>query len=401
MCAAAAEAQPGRAPQRPWWAELGSVLPRSVATAAKAARTRSADGPPPLSTNPLTWATLAVDELTVSAAYLLSRRSAEQVTADAVDDAEVAVHRLREAGIVDDPRLVHPAPPAPADARLTQRRRAGIEFEHLSLISSYRPPVDVPGVERWGSGEANRRIHAYLMRHGDRPRPWAVVLHGHRMGEPRDLRLLGSKRLQHDLGVDVAHLVLPMHGPRGREGRRPFPGVDPVANLLGMAQAVSDARTLLAWLRAHDTASHGLPIGVFGVSLGGHVAGLLAGLDDGLACVVAGVPTSDLSTMLADTMRSRWGDETVAASHVLDEASRTLSRLVSPLAFVPLLPRDHLFIYGAVGDRLVTPQQALALWHHWDRPEILWLQGGHILNNLGASRRFVAKAFATSGVLAD
>jgi hypothetical protein len=57
-----------------------------------------------------------------------------------------------------------------------------------------------------------------------------------------------------------------------------------------------------------------------------------------------------------------------------------------------------LFIYAAIGDRLVTPQQAVALWEHWDRPDIRWLQGGHIINNLGASRRFVMDAFAACGV---
>ena len=394
MCAAAAAAEAPRAPQRAWWAELGSVVPRTVSTAVRASRGGDGTGPPPLSTNPLTWATLAVDELTVSAAYLLSRRSAEEVTEQAVGDAAEAVRALRASGAVDDPRKIHASPGPPTEVRVTHRRRAGIDFEHVSFVSPYQPPADLPGAERWASGEANRRTHAYLLRRGDQPRAWAVVLHGHRMGEPRDLRLLGSKRLQHELGVDVAHLVLPMHGPRGRGGAHPFPGVDPVANLLGMAQAVADARTLLAWLRLGER----LPIGVYGVSLGGHVAGLLAGLDDELACVVAGVPTADLSTMLADTMRARWGDETLRASHVLDPDARVLSRLVSPLAFPALVPRDKLHIYAAIGDRLVTPQQAMMLWEHWDRPQILWLQGGHILNNVGASRRFVVDAMAACGV---
>ena len=394
MCAAAAAPEAPRAPQRAWWAELGSVVPRAVSTAMRASRGTTESGAPPLAANPLTWATLAVDELTVSAAYLFSRRSAEQVSEEAVADTSAAVRALRDVGAVDDPRLVHPQPGPPTDVRVTSRRRAGIDFEHLSFVSEYQPPVAVPGAERWSDGEANRRTHAYLLRHGDRPRPWAVVLHGHRMGEPRDLRLLGSRRLQHELGVDVAHLVLPMHGPRGRGGGHPFPGVDPVTNLLGMAQAVADARTLLAWLRLGGAT----PVGVYGVSLGGHVAGLLAGLDDELACVVAGVPTSDLSTMLADTMRARWGEETVRASHVLDPDARVLSRLVSPLAFAPLIPRERLHIYAAIGDRLVTPQQAVALWEHWDRPQILWLQGGHIVNNLGASRRFVVNAMAACGV---
>lgn len=83
---------------------------------------------------------------------------------------------------------------------------------------------------------------------------------------------------------------------------------------------------------------------------------------------------------------------------MLDPASRELSRLVSPLAFGCRLPRERRFVYGAVGDRLVTPEQALALWEHWERPAIHWLQGGHIANNVAGARRFVADALVDSGV---
>lgn len=394
MCAAATGTALTRAPGRPWWAELGGVLPRAVARAVEAARPESADDLPPLAANPLAWATVAVDELAMSTAYLLTRRGAQQVTEAAADDARAAVSMLRQEGLVDQPALVHPRPQPPSHVRRTRRRRLGIDFEHVSFPSRHAPPLDLPGAARWMTGERNHRVHAYLLRHGDRPRPWLVTLHGHRMGEPRDLRLLGSLRLQHDLGIDVAHLVLPMHGPRGRGGGHPFPGIDPVTNFIGMAQSVWDARALLAWLR-EDGAER---VGVFGVSLGGHVAAMLAGLDPDISCVIAGVPTSDLATMLGDTMRSHWGEETVRASHVLDDASRTLSRLVSPLALRPKLPWNRRFLYAAVGDRLVTPQQAVALWRHWERPPILWLQGGHILNNLRASQRFVVDALVATGV---
>jgi hypothetical protein len=397
MCAVAVGADVGGPPQRPWWAELGSVVPRSVLCAVRAARPTSDDAPPPLAANPLAWATLAVDELAMSTAYLVSRRRARDIGEWAVEDARAAVDRLRPTGVVDNPRLAHPAPPPAADVRVSRRRRLGIDFEHVSFPSVYRPPVALPGATRWDDDEGNRRAHAYLLRHGDRPRPWVVMLHGHRMGEPRDLRLLGSKRLQDEIGADVAHLVLPMHGPRGRGGGHPFPGLDPVTNFLCMAQAVHDARALVGLLRAE----HGQRVGAFGISLGGHVAAMLAALEPDLACVVAGVPTSDFATMLADTMRTHWGEETVAASHVLDDASRTLSRLVSPLAMDPVVAWDRRFLYAAIGDRLVTPQQALALWRHWERPPILWLQGGHILNNMGASRRFVTEAFAGAGLTAD
>src|SRR3954454_4716500 len=137
MCAAAAAPEAPRAPQRAWWAELGSVVPRTVSTAVRASRNRDDAGPPPLSANPLTWATLAVDELTVSAAYLLSRRSAEQVSEQSVADASAPVRVLGSIGPVPDPRLVHVAPGPPTEVRVTRRRRAGIDFEHLSFVSPY------------------------------------------------------------------------------------------------------------------------------------------------------------------------------------------------------------------------------------------------------------------------
>jgi hypothetical protein len=378
--------------QRSWWAELGRVVPRAVAGAVQAARPSPEADCPPLSANPLAWATLTIDELAMSTAYLLSRRGGPPE--DTRAQAREAVETLRAAGYVDDPAKVFPVPSAPAEIRATRRRRGGIDFEHLSFSTPYPLPVDLSRSHDWATGDGNATTHAYLLRHGDRTRPWVVVLHGHRMGEPRDLRLLGSTRLARSLGVDVAHLVLPMHGPRGRGERHAFPGLDAVTNFFGMAQSVWDARTLLARLRAEGAET----IGVFGVSLGGHVAALLAGVDAELRCVVAGVPTSDIATMLANTVRQHWGVEALEASGVEDESFRTLSRLVSPLSLPVLVPRQHRYLYAAVGDRLVTPEQAIALWRHWDKPTIQWLQGGHILNNVAASRRFVVTSLAASGV---
>jgi pimeloyl-ACP methyl ester carboxylesterase len=394
--ATGAEIEPGASPgasARPWWYELGSVLPRSMSFAARAGRPAAASGIPSLSANPLSWATVAIDELAVSSAYLLTRRHAEQMTLDRLDAADRAVARLRAAGAIDDPSLLYPEPATPGPTRWSQRTRGGIDFEQLSFDSTHAVPAGLGELTDWDV-VANERVHAYLLRHHDAPRPWVVVIHGHRMGESRDIRFLGSRRLHRDLGVDVAHLVLPMHGPRGRADGHAFPGVDPVANLLGATQSVADARALIAWIRTQTDA----PVGVFGISLGGLVASLLAALDPDLACVIAGVPLTNIATMLTDTVRSRWGDEAVAEAHFLDPAPVELSRLASPLSFDPVVPLERRFVYGAIGDRLVTANQAEALWQHWDRPSIMWLQGGHILNNVAASRRYVARSLIASGV---
>lgn len=383
------------AADRPWWVELGSVLPRTIAFAARAGRPASPDSTPALSANPLSWATVAIDELAVSAAYLLSRRTAERMTDARLAEAETAVEQLADAGVIADPMRWHPAPPPISEVRLTRRSAVLGGFGQVSFASGYEPPVEVAGAQRWNAVTSNQRAHAFFLRHPDRPRPWLLILHGHRMGEPRDIRLLGGAQLFEELGVNVAQLVLPMHGPRGRDGAVGFPGVDPIANLMGMAQAVSDARTLLGWIREQSDQ----PIGVYGVSLGGQVAALLASMTDELSAVVPGVPLVDVASMLGESLRTRWGEESVANSHVLDAAPRAISRIVSPLTFAPRVPRDRRFIYAAVGDRLVTADQAARLWLHWERPSILWLQGGHLLNNMRASRRFVVTSLAGAGVV--
>jgi hypothetical protein len=369
------------------------VLPRSVGFAARACRPSADAGVPALSANPLSWATIAVDELAVSTAYLASRRHAESITQDRLEAASAAVGVLDTAGAIDDPYRLYPAPPAPDQVRLTTRSRGGLDFEQLSFPSAHPAPAALDELTDWKL-LVNERVHCYLLRHGDRPRPWVVVIHGHRMGESRDIRMLGSRRLHRDLGIDVAHVVLPMHGPRGRVDGQAFPGIDPVANVLGVTQAVWDTRALIAWIRGGSDQ----PLAVFGVSLGGLVASMVASTESGLAGAIAGVPLTDISSMLAATVRSRWGDAAVADAHFCDPAPVALSALTSPLSLTPKLPLGDRYLYAAVGDRLVTANQAEALWRHWDEPAIQWLQGAHILNNVGASRRFVTRSLISSGV---
>ena len=310
-----------------------------------------------------------------------------------MDAAERAVEILDTAGMLADPLSLYPAPDTPVEVRLSKRTRGGIDFEQVSFESLPAAPAGLAELTEW-QVVSNERVHAYLLRHHDAERPWAVIIHGHMMGESRDIRLLGSRKLYDDLGVNVAHLVLPMHGPRGRVDAHAFPGVDPVANLLGVTQAVSDARALIAWIRSETSR----PVGVYGISLGGLVTSMVAAFEPDLACVVAGLPLTNIASMMAAIVESRWGPEALAEAHFLDPAPVELSRLASPLSFEPVVPLDRRFIYGAIGDRLVTARQAEALWRHWDEPTILWLQGAHILNNVRAGRRFVSRALAASGV---
>jgi dienelactone hydrolase len=138
------------------------------------------------------------------------------------------------------------------------------------------------------------------------------------------------------------------------------------------AQAIWDLRRLLAWLRARD----GMPIGLYGLSLGGGIAALTAGLESDLACVIAGMPMVDVMGLLhchvpafVRVLAERFG---ISFDHIA-----RLLRIVSPLAMAPRLPAERLFIFGGAADRLVPSRQVSALWQHWGEPRIEWHGGSH------------------------
>ncbi len=90
-----------------------------------------------------------------------------------------------------------------------------------------------------------------------------------------DLFAFRVKHLHRELGLNVAMPVLPHHGPR-RDLGHSWPGFDLLGNIATMIRAVSDVRSVIGWIGDQDPAS----VAVVGMSLGGPVAALTAGLDE-------------------------------------------------------------------------------------------------------------------------
>jgi dienelactone hydrolase len=321
-------------------------------------------------------AKIALDELgyafevlaTSTVAITERHRIASEVTA--------ALSFYGQCGWLEHPQCYHEEPP-PLHGPILRPARSGAQpFEHMEFDSGYEPHSGEPGRTRWLERGANRTAHAWVLRHGDRPRPWLVCLPGYRMGTPlMDFVGFRAAWLHHSLGLDVIIPVLPLHGPRatGVRSGSGFLDCDYLDTIHAVAQSVWDVRRILTWLRAEGAAA----IGVHGISLGGYTTALLAGLDRDLACVIAGIPPGDLGRLL------RWHTPppvvrvTESAGLNYDLVACCL-RVVSPLAFVPRVPHDRRFIYGAVADQLVPPDHARDLWRHWERPAVSWYPGGHI-----------------------
>jgi hypothetical protein len=283
---------------------------------------------------------------------------------------------LERRGWLADPARYHRTPPAPTAPVARAARVGRRHYLHLRFESGFAPCDELPGRARWERNAANRDAHAWLLRHPGPPRPWVVCVPGFRMGHPAvDFTGFRARWLHDELGLNVAIAVLPLHGPR-RAGRRSGDGYlsgNFIDTLHAQTQAVWDVRRLLAWLRREGAPA----IGVHGVSLGAYTAAVVAGLEDELDAVVAGIPASSFVGLArrhvppgVASLMEHFGFPLARIDAVM--------RVVSPLALPARVPRERRFLYAATADRLAPPEQAWDLWRHWERPRIAWYHGSHV-----------------------
>jgi len=291
---------------------------------------------------------------------------------------------IERRGFLDAPHDYHVAPPELRAPQLTTRRtyglRGGIDYEEMVFDSEYEPHPGEPGRERWLEREDNGSAVAYVMRHANEDRPWMVAVHGFGMGQPGvNMAGLSAKWMHEELGLNVLMPVLPLHGPRSSTrfsgGGLLQPEFSHVLHLF--AQAVWDLRRTIGWIRSQSDA----PIGLYGISLGAYTAALASGFIDDLACVVAGIPAVDFTSLARDnepTAYQAFGEDLQTDWAVVQDVMHP----VSPLSFQPTVPVDRRYIYAGVADRVARPDQARSLWRHWGRPEISWMSSGHVLASL-------------------
>lgn len=305
---------------------------------------------------------------------------------------------LEAGGWLADPAAYHGHPLAPD---LVVRRSAqvpGMRYDHVAFPSAWEPRPGEPGRDRWLSFSANRTAHAWVTRTRNDTGSWLVCVHGFGMGANPlfDLNAFRAQQLVRQ-GINVAVVVLPMHGRRsgGRAPGEGFMSIDLVDSMHGLAQAAWDVRRLVAWLRQDAGA---LRVGIFGHSLGGHVAALVAGLEEDLRCVIAGIPVVDLPDLFRRHSTPAIA-ERAEVHGALGPAADDVHRVVSPLAMACRVPFEGRFVFGGLGDRMATFGHAHRLWLHWDRPRLATYGGGHVgFYWSGAVRRLINDAVAESGL---
>ncbi len=317
---------------------------------------------------------VAFDEVVLGSLTLRTPRVSVADNRRALGELDRARELFSDRGWLDAPETFHRSPEAPTRVDMPRAAVGTLSYEHLQFDSEYEPWAEEPGRDRWLSRIANRRTHAWILRHGAR-RPWLICVHGYEMGLARaDFEAFRARRLHDGLGLNLAFPTLPLHGLR-REGRRNgggYLGADFLDSVHAQAQAMWDLRRLLAWIRERSDA----PVGVYGLSLGGYNAALLASLEP-LDAVIAGIPAVDFHRLT-----QRHGSPLqIRAAEIqgLDhEHLREVFRVISPLALSPRVAHDRRAIFAGIADCVVPPDHARDLWLHWERPRIAWYPGGHV-----------------------
>ena len=376
---------------------LLSAVAFAAAGALTVRETKRVEGVPEPSPALALAAEAAADDALLALFDLALPRTSDELAARHVRELAEADERFAAHGWLEKPESFHAAP-APFAAVASEKKRSGrADYEHLRCESGYAPHDGEPGRERWLGYAPTRTAHAWLLRHADRARPWLVCVHGYRMGLPWiDLAAFRAARLHARLGLNVLLPVLPLHGPRGigRLSGDGFFSADVLDMVHAEAQAMWDLRRWLGWIRAQG----GTRIGVYGLSLGGYNAALLAGLDAELACVVAGIPATDFAALV-------WTHGPAHLLHVAEkrgldrgQAERVL-RVVSPLALPPRVPGERRFVFAGNADQLVPAEQVQALIRHWRLERPFWYAGGHLGFGLHEGvARHLAEALRAGGL---
>ena len=376
--------------------------PRAVAFLSRAnARTAGAgadDTIIPVHTSPGLAAQVLLDEVLIAAFRNPRLLPQGDDYAQAAADINFAHRQFGDQGWLNNPASYHRTPPAPESVSIVAGKVLGLNYEHVSYPSLWEPHDQEAGRDRWLSHTANHTSHAWISRAKEESKHWLVCVHGFGMGAKplMDLRAFRAGDLARR-GINVAVVVLPLHGARseGKAMGEGFMSIDLVDSMHGMAQSAWDVRRMIAWLRLEQGAER---VGVIGHSLGGSIASLVAGLEDGLACVIAGVPVVDLPDLfrrhsLPDIARQ------AEALGVLGPASDAVHRVVSPLSMDCKVPLEGRFIFAGVGDRMATFAHAHRLWLHWDRPRMATYNGGHIgFFMSGAVKELISSALAQTGL---
>lgn len=363
-------------PEQPWWDNLESNFHRHPDDFDLDLRTR-------LLVNTTAYADVGMRTMVASLLATACMPQMFNPFSKFSDQQEVAVYKtMADSG---DPGVFFKRPPTDVPVRETAPSWhhfqpadgvcTGLEFD------SPFEPVNESLNPRYLRHSRNRVARAQHWRHHGKPRPTLCVIHGF-MADPY---WFNSKLLElrwfYNKGYDILLFTLPFHG--RRQGRfSPFSGHGYFSGGLchlneAVGNSVYDFRIFLDYLESRGVAQ----FGVTGISLGGYTSAILAAVEQRLAFSIPNVPVVSIVDIILEWAPASWLARSLMAfsDKSVSEARHQLA-VHCPLTYQPVIPPERLMIVGGAGDRLAPPKHARLLWDHWDRCQIQWFPGNHVVH---------------------
>ena len=257
--------------------------------------------------------------------------------------------------------------------------------EKLTRAEFYSAPSLEP-VEESAGELAWRSPHASDFPDNDRASAWLqpcergwsapTVLILHALMSVNDI---GYRRLAtkfNELGWNAAFLHLPFHyerRPRGYLNGELAITANLVRNGEGLRQGVSEARQLMAWLRARGCRE----FGVFGTSYGAWTGALLASLEKDLSFLALLQPIADVEHAIWESPASTTLRLLLRRNGIDGTFSRRHAHLSSPMHGTPNTPPDRIVMAIGQYDRIAPPDRVEALADAWGGARVVTSPQGH------------------------
>ena len=199
-------------------------------------------------------------------------------------------------------------------------------------------------------------------------------------------------------GSAALFLKMPYYGPRRPPGAdRRMVSEDPQQTVEGMTQAILDIRRATAWLGAQRTVDE-RKLGVFGISLGGITGALATGVEPRLHNTCLMLAGGDVGRIIWESKETRSArDAWLAKGRTREEFERIVAE-VDPVRLAHRARGRRILMLNAKNDMVVPREATTALWEAFDKPPIVWYEGGHytaawhILNAIKRVGDFYASA---------
>ncbi|HYG58851.1 MAG TPA: hypothetical protein VD902_12405 [Symbiobacteriaceae bacterium] len=274
----------------------------------------------------------------------------------------------RPAGHCDLPSLARPEPPGCVALRPEGTWR-GFAMEAVWFDSPQSCTC-----------EQNRTVHGRLIT-ADPAAPWVLIVPGYATGAlpPHGYSLFQNVQGYHLLrrGLNVALLQLPFHMARRRPGcgsGEGFFSPDLAETMGAFQQAAADGVALVRWLQARS----GRPVGLWGTSLGGNVAGLVTTLLGDLGAVVLMEPLDNPGDTLAVLPGSREIREALRQAGVEPQLLPQILGPLAPSRYAPAIGPERILFVTPLWDRVIPARFQEAFWQAWGRPARIAVDAGHL-----------------------